>query len=54
MLDILEWALDVIGLTYTRLDGRYLSYLSLHGTYFFFIICINSLMKVIVYAIVVL
>ena len=23
MLDILEWALDVIGVTYLRLDGRY-------------------------------
>lgn len=23
MLDILEWALDVIGVTYRRLDGRY-------------------------------
>jgi hypothetical protein len=23
MLDILEWALDVMGFTYTRLDGRY-------------------------------
>jgi hypothetical protein len=23
MLDILEWALDVLGFTYTRLDGRY-------------------------------
>jgi len=22
MLDILEWALDVIGVTYRRLDGR--------------------------------
>lgn len=25
MLDILEWTLDVIGLTYRRLDGRYCS-----------------------------
>ena len=24
MLDILEWALDVMGFSYTRLDGRYL------------------------------
>ncbi|OIT37693.1 protein chromatin remodeling 19 [Nicotiana attenuata] len=23
MLDILEWTLDVIGVTYRRLDGRY-------------------------------
>lgn len=23
MLDILEWALDVMGFTYCRLDGRY-------------------------------
>ena len=23
MLDILEWGLDVIGVTYKRLDGRY-------------------------------
>lgn len=28
MLDILEWTLDVIGLKYRRLDGRYLIYLS--------------------------
>lgn len=26
MLDILEWTLDVIGLTYRRLDGRYHSH----------------------------
>ena len=25
MLDILEWTLDVIGVTYKRLDGRYCS-----------------------------
>lgn len=27
MLDILEWTLDTIGVTYRRLDGRYLSVL---------------------------
>jgi hypothetical protein len=27
MLDILEWALEVIGVTYRRLDGGYVLYL---------------------------
>lgn len=31
MLDILEWTLDVIGVTYRRLDGRY------HCTYLPFV-----------------
>lgn len=31
MLDILEWTLDVIGVTYRRLDGRYCS-ISIHST----------------------
>jgi SWI/SNF-related matrix-associated actin-dependent regulator of chromatin subfamily A containing DEAD/H box 1 len=26
MLDILEWTLEVIGVTYRRLDGRYISF----------------------------
>jgi hypothetical protein len=32
MLDILEWTLDVLGVTYRRLDGRFATILFLHSS----------------------
>jgi hypothetical protein len=37
MLDILEWALEVIGVTYRRLDGGYVLYLDFFNRILLFI-----------------
>lgn len=42
MLDILEWTLDVIGVTYSRLDGRYFLFVSNWTIYIFFLLHLLS------------